>query len=102
MRITHVAATAVRELTTCSYIVTNPIKIQDEFKTDVGIKVSEVFKGGSLGQGTQVPFNYDIDLVLYSECKLCRSYVGMTAFLILMTLPPPSPISLSLSLSNNC
>ena len=41
--------------------------LQDEFKEEIGIAVSEVFKGGSLGHGTQVPQNYDIDLVLYSE-----------------------------------
>ena len=41
--------------------------IQDEFKKEVGIIVSEVFKGGSLGQGTQVPLKYDIDLVYCTQ-----------------------------------
>ena len=36
----------------------------------VGIEVTEVFKGGSIGQGTTVPAQYDIDLVLYSRSKL--------------------------------
>ena len=29
--------------------------------------ISEVFKAGSLGHGTVVPGNYDIDLVIYSR-----------------------------------
>lgn len=40
---------------------------KSEFKSHVGIEVTEVFKGGSMGQGTTVPGHYDIDLVLYSR-----------------------------------
>ncbi len=38
-------------------------------KREVGIKASEIFVGGSLGQGTIVYEHYDIDLVLYSTSK---------------------------------
>ena len=38
-----------------------------KFVDEVGIQATEVFKGGSLGQGTAVPHHYDIDLVLYSR-----------------------------------
>ena len=41
--------------------------LQREFKDDVEITVSEVFKGGSLGQGTQVKYKHDIDLIIYSR-----------------------------------
>jgi hypothetical protein len=37
------------------------------FKKEVGLGKTQVFKGGSMGQGTAVPRHYDIDLVLYSE-----------------------------------
>ena len=33
----------------------------------VGIQVTEVFVGGSVGQGTAVPRQYDVDIVLYSR-----------------------------------
>ncbi len=41
--------------------------IQKEFREEVGITAAEVFKGGSLGQGTQVRYKHDIDLVIYSD-----------------------------------
>ena len=50
------------------YIVYNMF-VQGEFKDEVGLTVSEVFKGGSLGQGTQVKHKYDIDLIIYSRGK---------------------------------
>ena len=37
--------------------------------TNGKIKVNEVVKGGSLGHGTAVNGDFDIDLVIYSECK---------------------------------
>ena len=41
--------------------------IKRNFKEAVDFSVTEVFKGGSMGQGTAVPRHYDIDLVLYSK-----------------------------------
>lgn len=38
-----------------------------EFHHQVGIVVAEVIKGGSLGHGTVVEEDFDIDLVLYSD-----------------------------------
>ncbi len=40
-----------------------------EFQRKVGLEVTEVFKGGSLGHGTAVEGHFDIDLVLYSRSK---------------------------------
>ena len=39
--------------------------------------VNEVIKGGSLGHGTAVPGNFDVDLVMYSDSEplllvMCR------------------------------
>lgn len=53
------------------------LNVKAEFEHAVGIDVSEVFKGGSMGQGTTVPYNYDIDLVLYS----CKWYTEMSKVL---------------------
>ena len=43
--------------------------MQEAFKKEVGIKASEIFVGGSLGQGTINYEHFDIDLVLYSTSK---------------------------------
>lgn len=45
--------------------------VKEEFQRHVGITVSEVIKGGSLGQGTQVKYKHDIDLVICCE----REYI---------------------------
>ena len=42
---------------------------QESFRKDVGIVADEMFVGGSVGQGTTVPGNYDLDLVIYSKSK---------------------------------
>ena len=42
---------------------------QDKFGWKVGIEVTEVFEGGSLGHGTTVEDHFDIDLVLYSRSE---------------------------------
>ena len=34
------------------------------------IAISEVFKGGSLGKGTTVPGDFDVDLIIFSRCEL--------------------------------
>ena len=79
--------------------------LQDDFKEKVGIAVSEVFKGGSLGHGTQVPQKYDIDLVLYSESTYIATCMCMvTTYSVLHALHSPSPfihnpLTLSLFLS---
>ena len=68
--------------------------LQHEFKKEVGIAVSEVFIGGSLGHGTQVPQKYDIDLVLYSQsAQLLPTVYFMHSFPI--TFYTQSPHSLS-------
>ena len=33
------------------------------------LAISEVFKGGSIGKGTTVPGDFDVDLVIYTRCK---------------------------------
>ena len=33
------------------------------------IAISEVFKGGSLGKGTTVPREFDVDLIIFSRCE---------------------------------
>ena len=38
--------------------------------------MSEVIKAGSLGDGTAVPGDYDIDLVVYSRSKHSASKIG--------------------------
>ena len=38
-----------------------------DFVRAVGIQATEVFVGGSVGQGTAVPRQYDVDIVLYSR-----------------------------------
>ena len=38
-----------------------------DFVEIVGIQATEVFIGGSVGQGTTVPRKYDVDIVLYSR-----------------------------------
>ena len=37
-----------------------------------GFNISEIIKGGSLGHGTGVHGNFDIDLVVYSRGKFSR------------------------------
>ena len=41
--------------------------MQQHLAREHRIRVTEVVKGGSLGQGTAVPGNFDLDLVLYSQ-----------------------------------
>jgi hypothetical protein len=36
---------------------------------DERLQVSEIIKAGSLGSGTAIPGDYDLDLVIYSEGK---------------------------------
>ena len=33
------------------------------------IAISEVFKGGSMGKGTTVPGDFDVDLIIFSRCE---------------------------------
>lgn len=53
-----------------TYIVSH--QIQKHLAKECGITVAEVVKAGSLGQGTAISGEFDIDLVLYSrgESKL--------------------------------
>ena len=39
--------------------------------------VSEIIEGGSLGHGTPVLTNYDIDLVLYSRGKSTNTIIAL-------------------------
>ena len=34
---------------------------------DCGLRVTEIVKAGSLGQGTAIPGDFDLDVVLYSQ-----------------------------------
>ena len=34
------------------------------------IAISEVFTGGSMGKGTTVPEDFDVDLIIFSRCEL--------------------------------
>ena len=43
--------------------------IQQNLRGSTGISVSEVVKAGSLGHGTAVQGNFDVDLVIYSRGK---------------------------------
>ena len=40
--------------------------MQANLQSSCGLRVSEVVKGGSLGQGTAVPGEFDLDLIIYS------------------------------------
>lgn len=40
---------------------------QHNLRSSVGITVNEIVKSGSLGHGTAVPGEFDLDLVLYSQ-----------------------------------
>ena len=33
------------------------------------IAITEVFKGGSMGKGTMIPGDFDVDLIIFSRCK---------------------------------
>ena len=59
------------------------MKPQREFQqTAKGFNISEIVQGGSLGYGTAVPENHDIDLVLYSRGNssvIVDSYIGTCA-----------------------
>ena len=44
----------------------------------MGIVVTEVIKGGSLGHGTVVEEDFDIDLVLYSESEQSHDNIRLT------------------------
>ena len=57
----------IRYKACCIYILY--CVLQEDFWKEVGIEVTEVFKGGSMGHGTTVPGHFDIDLVLYSRSK---------------------------------
>nr|CAO00531.1 (2-5)A synthetase [Lubomirskia baikalensis] len=41
--------------------------IQENLKRVTGITPAEVIKGGSLGQGTAIPGDFDLDLVIYTD-----------------------------------
>ena len=41
--------------------------IQIEFQTQYNFNISEIITAGSLGHGTAIPGNFDLDLVLYSR-----------------------------------
>ena len=45
------------------------VPLQKNLQSYTGITVSEVVKAGSLGHGTAVQGNFDVDLVLYSRGK---------------------------------
>ena len=42
---------------------------QGSAEAKMGITVSDVFLGGSLGQGTRIPQHFDIDLIVFSPSK---------------------------------
>ena len=43
--------------------------MQQNLRELTGINPVEVIKGGSLGQGTAIPGDFDLDLVIYTDCK---------------------------------
>ena len=43
-------------------------KLQDH-PDSINLICNELIKGGSMGQGTTVPGNFDVDLVIYSESE---------------------------------
>ena len=45
------------------------------------IAISEVFKGGSMGKGTTVPGEFDVDLIIFSRCKAMSHNRSITDFL---------------------
>ena len=49
------------------YCVGHVFHSKGDFVRAVGIQATEVFVGGSVGQGTAVPQQYDVDIVLYSK-----------------------------------
>ena len=63
----------VDELVQIFYVSNNNLVLimhafmQTYFKSDCHLNVSEVVKGGSLGHGTAIPGDFDLDLVLYSR-----------------------------------
>ena len=46
--------------------------LQQHFKHHTGFDATEIIKAGSLGHGTVVPGEFDIDLVLYSRGTYIR------------------------------
>ena len=52
----------------CGYILTF-YTLQNELEKSTGINPVEVIKGGSLGHGTAVPGDFDLDLIVYTNCK---------------------------------
>ena len=52
------------------------------------LTISEVYKGGSIGKGTTVPGDFDVDLVIYTRCELlCTLYVDYKSFSIKCLCP---------------
>jgi len=51
---------------TNGHAVSNSL-FQHYLKSSIGITVNEIVKSGSLGHGTAVPGDFDLDLVLYSQ-----------------------------------
>ena len=53
-----------------------------------GVTVNEVFEAGSLGQGTAVRGDFDVDLVIYSTSKRIPFHTrgGIVPFLLLLLL----------------
>ena len=48
------------------YVHQNILNFQQEF---TAFKINEIIKGGSLGHGTAVFGDFDVDLVIYSDGK---------------------------------
>ena len=46
------------------------LSFQQNLQRSVGIGVNEIIKAGSLGHGTTVPGDFDLDLVIYSQGEL--------------------------------
>ena len=61
-----------KKLAVSFLLIPSATPTQPDFKEEVGIETTEVFKGGSMGQGTRVTGYYDIDLVLYSRGEQAR------------------------------
>lgn len=61
-------------------------KLENEFQTQYSFNVSDVITAGSLGHGTAIPGNFDLDLVLYSRDIDCQVVIKKGVGNILLKL----------------
>ena len=69
-------------------------------KKDTRLTPTEIIKGGSLGHGTAVPGDFDLDLVLYSEGNSCLHMITYNHCLCFLQLDISPEVVVDIGVDN--